>query len=75
VMRVRRPDVKRPFRTPWVPLVPILGMAISLALIVSASFQAKMSFVVWLVVGLVIYFTYSRKHSRLRMSQQASAGD
>ena len=75
VMRKRRPDVPRPFRTPWVPLVPILGMVISLALMVSASFQAKMSFVVWLIVGLVIYFTYSRKHSRLRMNEQTSAGD
>jgi len=73
VMRVRRPDVPRPFRTPWVPLVPILGMVISLALIVSSSWAAKIAFLIWLVVGLVIYFSYSRKHSVLRLRQ--SAGD
>ena len=69
VMRKRRPDVARPFRTPWVPVVPILGMVISLALIVSSSFQAKLAFVIWLVAGLVVYFTYSRKHSVLRLKQ------
>lgn len=73
VMRKRRPDVARPFRTPWVPLVPILGMVISLALMVSSSWQAKMAFLIWLVIGLVIYFTYSRNHSLLRLRQ--GAGD
>ena len=73
VMRKRRPDVERPFRTPWVPLVPILGMIISLSLIVSSSTPAKLAFLIWLVVGLVIYFGYSRKHSVLR--QRLSSGD
>jgi basic amino acid/polyamine antiporter, APA family len=72
VMRVRRPDVERPFRTPWVPVVPILGMAISLALIVSSSTAAKAAFLIWLVFGLVIYFAYSRKHSVLRLKQSAA---
>jgi basic amino acid/polyamine antiporter, APA family len=72
VMRKRRPDVARPFRTPWVPVVPILGMVISLALMVSSSLQAKMAFIIWLVVGLIIYFTYSRKHSVLRLKQSAA---
>jgi len=69
VMRVKRPDVPRPFRTPWVPLVPILGMIISLSLIVSSSTPAKLAFLIWLVIGLVIYFSYSRKHSVLRLRQ------
>lgn len=73
VMRVRRPDVARPFRTPWVPVVPILGMIISVALIISSSWTAKLAFVVWLVFGLVIYFSYSRSHSVLGSKQ--AAGD
>jgi APA family basic amino acid/polyamine antiporter len=72
VMRVKQPDVPRPFRTPWVPLVPILGMIISLALIVSSSTPAKLAFLIWLVIGLVIYFTYSRNHSVLRLKQGAA---
>lgn len=72
VMRKQQPDVPRPFRTPWVPLVPILGMIISLSLIVSSSTPAKLAFLIWLVVGLVIYFTYSRKHSVLRLKQGAA---
>jgi basic amino acid/polyamine antiporter, APA family len=72
VMRVRRPDVQRPFRTPWVPVVPILGMLISVSLIVASSWPAKIAFTVWLVVGLVIYFVYSRKHSALQVQERAA---
>jgi len=72
VMRRRRPDVARPFRTPWVPFVPIMGMLISLALIVSSSTPAKVAFLIWLAVGLVIYFAYSRKHSVLGLRQGAA---
>ena len=67
IMRKSRPDVPRPFRTPWVPLVPILGMVISLALMVSSSTPAKIAFLLWLVVGLVIYFGYSRRHSSVQL--------
>jgi basic amino acid/polyamine antiporter, APA family len=72
VMRVRRPDVPRPFRTPWVPLVPILGMVISVALIISSGTPAKVAFLIWLAVGLVIYFAYSRNHSVQRLKQSAA---
>ena len=69
VMRVRQPDMPRPFRTPWVPLVPILGMVISLALMVSSDTPAKIGFFSWLIVGLLIYFGYSIRHSKVqRMS-------
>jgi len=72
VMRVRRPDVARPFRTPWVPLVPILGMLISVSLIISSGTPAKIAFLIWLVFGLIIYFSYSRKHSVLGLRQGAA---
>lgn len=68
IMRVKRPDVPRPFRAPWVPVVPILGMGISLALMLSLDLPAWIGFGSWLLVGLIIYFTYSRKHSKVRLS-------
>ena len=66
VMRKQQPDVPRPFRTPWVPLVPILGMVISLALMVSSDTPAKIGFFSWLIIGLVIYFGYSIRHSKVQ---------
>ncbi len=67
IMRVKRPDIPRPFRAPWVPFVPIAGMVISLTLMATGTLAAKIAFGSWLVVGLVIYFGYSRKHSQLRI--------
>jgi basic amino acid/polyamine antiporter, APA family len=66
VMRVKQPDVPRPFRTPWVPLVPICGMIVSIALMVSLDEPAWIGFGSWLIFGLIIYFTYSRKHSTVQ---------
>ncbi len=71
VMRKKQPDVQRPFRTPWVPFVPIAGMVISLALMVSSDTPAKIGFFSWLIVGLLIYFGYSIRHSKVqRMSAE-----
>jgi APA family basic amino acid/polyamine antiporter len=66
ILRVRRPDLERPFRTPWVPVVPILGIVVSLGLMASLNFITWVRLVVWLIIGLVIYFTYSVKHSFVR---------
>jgi APA family basic amino acid/polyamine antiporter len=77
IMRVKQPDVPRPFRTPWVPLVPICGMIVSIALMVSLDMPAWIGFGSWLIIGLVIYFSYSRKHSKvqraIRAGEQSSA--
>jgi len=67
VMRVKRPDVPRPFRTPMVPLVPILGMFVSLALMFSLDLPAWIGFGSWMVFGLFIYFLYSRRHSTVQL--------
>jgi basic amino acid/polyamine antiporter, APA family len=77
VMRVRHPEMHRPFRTPWVPVVPICGMIVSVALMVSLDRPAWIGFGSWLVLGLFIYFLYSRKHSKVRRNQAAkvTAGD
>jgi len=66
IMRRTNPDVERSFRTPLVPLVPILGMIVCTALIVSLDTMTQVVAFVWLLIGLVIYFTYSKKNSALR---------
>ncbi|MFZ0392586.1 MAG: amino acid permease [Terracidiphilus sp.] len=77
VMRVRHPEMKRPFRTPLVPLVPICGMIVSVALMLSLDRPAWIGFGSWLVFGLLIYFGYSRKHSKVRrnLAAKVAAGD
>jgi basic amino acid/polyamine antiporter, APA family len=66
VMRVKNPGQARPFRTPWVPLVPILGMLVNFALMYSLGRSNWVRLIVWLVIGQAIYFGYGRRHSRLR---------
>jgi APA family basic amino acid/polyamine antiporter len=65
VLRRKRPDLKRPFRTPWVPLVPILGILISFLLMAALPLDTWIRLFIWLVIGLVIYFFYGRYHSRV----------
>ncbi len=60
VLRRSHPELPRPFKTPMVPLVPILAILFSGALIVGLSPMTKLRLVVWLVIGLVIYFSYGR---------------
>jgi len=66
VMRKTHPELNRPFKTPLVPLVPILAIGFSGLLIVSLSYWTQLRLLVWLIIGLVIYFTYSVKHSKVR---------
>lgn len=66
ILRVRRPDLERPFRTPLVPFVPIMGILVSLGLMLGLNGVTWLRLVVWLVIGLIIYFTYSVKHSLVR---------
>ena len=66
IMRKTHPQLPRPFRTPLVPVVPILGVVMSGLLIVSLSYWTQLRLIVWLLIGLVIYFTYGVKHSRVR---------
>ncbi|HEY1901568.1 MAG TPA: amino acid permease [Terracidiphilus sp.] len=73
IMRVRQPDVPRPFRTPWVPVVPICGMIVAVALMLSLDAPAWIGFGSWLILGLIIYFGYSRKHSRVQRALAAGS--
>ena len=66
IMRVNDPGRTRPFKTPLVPLVPILGILVCTAMIVSLdAFTLEMA-LGWMIVGLAIYFTYSKNNSKLR---------
>ena len=65
VLRRSRPDLPRPFRVPWMPVVPILSALASLWLMLNLQTATWIRFGVWMLVGLVVYFTYSVRHSRL----------
>ncbi len=68
VLRKRRPDLPRPFKAPFVPLTPILGILISLGLMASLPWTTWARLIAWLALGLLIYAGYGRKHSRLQQS-------
>ncbi len=71
ILRKRRPDLHRPFKTPWVPVVPILGIIISFALMASLPLATWIRLFVWLAIGMAIYFGYGRYHSHV----QRAAGE
>ena len=66
VLRVRHPDLHRPFKTPFVPLVPILGIITAVYLMSNLPLITWMVMIGWLLVGLVIYFSYSIRHSKVQ---------
>ena len=68
VLRTTRPDLPRPFRTPLMPLVPLLGAGSCLYLMVSLPWETWVRFGVWLALGLVVYFTYAMRRSLLARS-------
>jgi basic amino acid/polyamine antiporter, APA family len=75
VLRVRHPDMERPFKTPLVPVVPILGILSALYLMSRLSRFTWTVMIVWLLVGLVIYFGYSIKNSKVQALASAPEGD
>ena len=65
VLRKTRPDMARPFKTPLVPIIPILGMGFCAWLMLSLPALTWIGFAIWMSFGLLMYFTYSRSHSKL----------
>ena len=65
ILRRTAPDLPRPFRTPWVPFVPVAGALICIAQMVGLPLATWERLVAWLAIGLVVYFSYSRRTSHL----------
>jgi len=66
VLRRTNPSQPRPFRTPWVPLVPILGIGFNGYMMYKLGWINWARLFIWLIIGLVVYFAYSRHHSRVQ---------
>ena len=78
IMRKTHPDAERPFRSPWVPFVPIAGIFCCLVLMFSLPAENWWRLIVWLGIGFCIYFAYSRRHSvmaRMRRGEVPFASD
>ena len=70
VLRVREPERSRPFRTPlaWpVPIIPVLGILFNGYMMIKLGWLNWARLIIWLLIGLVVYFTYGRKHSRVQL--------
>ncbi len=69
MMRKRRPDLPRPFRTPFVPLIPILGMLVNLGLMAGLGAITWSAFLIWMALGLIVYFAYGRHRSVIQLQR------
>lgn len=74
ILRKKRPDLDRPFRTPWVPVIPILAIVSCAGLMFTLPLDTWLRLLVWLLIGFAIYFGYSRKHSRLQRELGGGSG-
>ncbi|WP_298846649.1 amino acid permease, partial [uncultured Clostridium sp.] len=66
VLRKTMPNIERKFRCPWVPVLPIISAAACIYLMSALPLVTWIRFVIWLLIGIVIYFLYSRHHSLLQ---------
>lgn len=71
-LRKSNPGQPRPFRTPWVPVVPVLGVLFNGYMMYKLGWINWARLIIWLVIGLVIYFTYSRHHSRVQKNDRSA---
>lgn len=69
VLRKTQPDLKRPFRVPLVPFIPLLGAGVCILQMVSLPWSTWSRLIIWTIIGLVIYFSYGRRHSRLNKKE------
>jgi APA family basic amino acid/polyamine antiporter len=74
VLRYSRPNLPRPFRTPMVPVVPILGILICGYMMVNLPSDTWTRLLVWMALGIAIYFLYGRSHSRIGRAESRPQG-
>ncbi len=74
ILRVRQPGLVRPFKTPWVPFVPIMGILVAGLMMVSLPLDTWLRLIIWLAIGMVIYFGYGRHHSRVQAAVTGRKG-
>ncbi len=72
VLRKKQPDAPRAFRTPWVPFVPVMGIIVCLYLMYALPVDTWIRLVVWMAIGIAIYFLYSKKNSKLNQQKNQS---
>lgn len=72
ILRKQQPNAERPFKTPFVPLVPILGILTCVVMMVSLPLDTWIRLFVWLAIGFAIYFAYGKKNSKLRNGNSAA---
>ncbi|MFI1732812.1 amino acid permease [Streptomyces acidicola] len=75
ILRRTRPDLHRAFRTPWVPVIPVLSVLASLWLMLNLPAETWIRFGAWMLLGFVVYFLYSRTHSRLAQHEETPPGE
>ena len=71
VMRKKEPNLARPFKTPFVPYLPILGVLVNLGLMAGLGALTWAAFLTWMTVGLSVYFAYSRRHSLVQAAEHS----
>ncbi len=69
VLRKTNPEIHRPFRTPWVPFVPVMAIIVCFGQMLFLPLDTWLRLIIWLAIGLIVYFTYGIKNSRLRSGQ------
>ncbi|KMS71812.1 amino acid permease [Streptomyces viridochromogenes] len=75
ILRKTRPDLHRSFRTPWVPVIPILSVCASLWLMINLPAETWVRFAIWMAAGFFVYFLYGRSHSRLGRHQETTVDE
>lgn len=75
VLRRTQPDLERPFRIPLGPVIPILALGLNVLLIVTLPWTTWIAFSIWLIVGVIIYFQYSRHRSHLNPVASSGTAD
>lgn len=71
ILRRRKREVPRAFVAPWIPLTPIMGIAIALLMMLSLGWETWARLIIWLAIGVSIYFAYGYRHSKVRMQKAA----